>query len=272
MKILAAWFGLLCGVGCFGLQSARAADVYYHLPTAALTLTDGAWPGESGDAGLREWRTAWALQSYAVLDGPGEAYFDGETAFPWAGEPAEPVSLAICAPAGQDVTGRLFVRRDDLMGLVPLRFKVPATAARPEARERFLAAKQAHFRALQRRGLPGTAWFRHQADSAARERGADPATDADTPWFPGQARASELEDTYDLFTGGRALSENLQLERALPPSAAGRNSSRWIRSRASPCARWIGSRCSTRPLRPSTRWPGPFLRISTRSSFPASRP
>ena len=217
MKTFAASFRWLCGIGWFVLLSARAADAYYHLPTAALTLTEGAWPGESRDADWRDWRTASALRAYVVLNGPGEAYLDGATTPPWAGEPAEPMSLALCAPAGQDVTGRLFVRRADLKGLVLLRFKVPATAARPEARGLFLAAKQAHFRALQSRGLPGTAWFRHQADAAARERGVDPATETDTPWFPGQARASELEDTYDLFTGGRALSENLQLERALPP-------------------------------------------------------
>jgi hypothetical protein len=217
LKTSAAVLRLSCAVGLLWLPFAQGADAYYHLPTSALTLTEGAWPSGARDGEWRDWRTASALRSYAVLDGLGEAYVDGEAAIPWADEASEPMSLAICAPAGQDVSGRLFVRRDNLQGLAPLRFKVPATAAQPEARERFLAAKQAHYRALQDRGLPGAAWFRHQAAAAARERGVDPAAETEPRWFPGRNPASSLEDTYDLFTGGRALSENLQLERALPP-------------------------------------------------------
>ena len=34
------------------------------------------------------------------------------------------------------------------------------------------------------------------------------------PWQPG--RTNELVETYELFTGGRAMSENLQLDRVLP--------------------------------------------------------
>src|SRR5207247_775573 len=63
----------------------------------------------------------------------------------------------------------------------------------------------------------GAAWFRHQGRQARQAlAGGAGAVDLGA----GQRapdRPDTLEDTYALFTGGRALSENLQLDRLLPP-------------------------------------------------------
>ena len=50
-----------------------------------------------------------------------------------------------------------------------LRFVVPASAAKPEAKEPFYRAKLAHYNHLLARDIPGGAWFRHQA-RLARDR------------------------------------------------------------------------------------------------------
>ena len=73
-------------------------------------------------------------------------------------------------------------------------------------------------------GVPGAAWFRHEAREAQRALGTKPGDVVDNAparavgrWAP----TGELADTYALFTGGRAMSENLQLDRVLPALQAG---------------------------------------------------
>jgi len=199
-------------------QTAPAADAYYHVPTASLTLTEGAWPTGDDSMNWRRWQTAAAMQPYVALDGDGEAYLTGFGSNPWvpSGANAPQRAVSIRVSASKEITGHLFVPKTDFTGMVHLKFKVPATESKPDAREKFLEAKEAHYQQLLDRGLPGAAWFRHQATTTAKDRGTNrPAVDR----FPGnfnRGRASELENTFDLFTGGRAMSENLQLDRALP--------------------------------------------------------
>ena len=59
--------------------------------------------------------------------------------------------------------------------------------------------------------MPGGAWSRHQVNLAARELGEKPP---DTR-MGSRPRGREMEETFGLFSGNRALSENLQLDRAL---------------------------------------------------------
>jgi hypothetical protein len=66
------------------------------------------------------------------------------------------------------------------------------------------------------RNIPGAAWFRHQMQEAGKSRGVSTNREPDFSMGFNRWRQSELEDTYDLFTGGRAMSENLQLDRVLP--------------------------------------------------------
>ncbi|MGJ8643918.1 MAG: hypothetical protein ACSHX9_10955 [Luteolibacter sp.] len=74
-------------------------------------------------------------------------------------------------------------------------------------KERFEEARQSHYTWLAQGHLPGTAWFKHRsgkaADAAERQN-----------W-----RRGDLEDTFGIFSGGRAISENLALDRDLILSA-----------------------------------------------------
>ena len=212
---------------------AFGGDAYYDVPIRELKLTEGELPVRKE---ISRWRPSSererlrAMRPYAVLDGPGEVYVVGR------GEPRDtwysphyrgysaPSSttgpgtlVCIRAHEGKAVTGRLYVPNADLMGMIVLKFTVPATAAKAEAKMPFLWAKNAHYESLRNRDLPGGAWFRHQAGSARREMNLRPGDSRPPSTVPPRSnRGNDLARTYDLFTGGRAMSENLQLDRTLP--------------------------------------------------------
>ena len=219
--------------------TALAEDAYYVVPVHELKLVEGSLPVRKKQPEF--WRYAdlvgflEAMQPYAVLDGPGELYVVGEAE---AGDTwqspyavARPVRserategiltgvprLFLRAAEGKDVTGRLFVPNAELTGMVALKFTIPATAAKPEAKSQFTAAKLAHYQVLLNRDIPGGAWFRHQARLIRSETNLSKPDEATRRPAMRFDRRDELTRTYELFTGGRALSENLQLDRALPP-------------------------------------------------------
>ena len=196
--------------------AAVAEDAYYNIPVGKLKLVEGSLPKPKGNslisARLR------ALRPYATLDGQGEAYVDDRsywTMFRVPGVDSPP--LVIRTPAGKDVAGRLFVANAERSGMVALRFFVPASAAEPDSRDRFAEVKIFHYASLVSREIPGGAWFRHQLRSAQAALG-----EKSDGLAVGRARGAprNLSDpprTYELFSGGRAMSENLQLDRELPP-------------------------------------------------------
>src|SRR6202035_5319556 len=59
----------------------------------------------------------------------------------------------------------------------------------------------------------GAAWFRHQARVARQPQ--NKITDQPDSPIVRPNRIDNLENTFDLFSGGRAISENLQLDRVL---------------------------------------------------------
>jgi hypothetical protein len=202
---------------------AQANDAYYDIPVSELKLVEGKLPGTTDTTTTwRHYERAQAMQPYAIVDGPGEAYLAGSGA---AGQywmqltEASALHLYIRAPEGQEVKGRLVFAKADRSGMDVLRFVVPASRAKPEAKVPFYDAKIAHYRNLEARSIPGGAWFRHQARVAAAEMDRQP--DAVQPRFtPQVSRQDELTRSYDLLTGGRAISENLQLDRAIPQRVA----------------------------------------------------
>lgn len=73
--------------------------------------------------------------------------------------------------------------------------------------QRFEEAKKSHYRSLASGHLPGTAWFKHLAGKE------------DDTIENQNRRGGDLEDTFGIFSGGRAISENLALDRDLIISA-----------------------------------------------------
>jgi hypothetical protein len=195
-------------------QAVRAADAFYHIPVASLKLTEGALPvADAANNNARSWQMLRVVQPYATIDGGGEAYVSGNTQS-WDRENgAAAQTISIRATEGKEITGRLFLPKLDLSGMVQVRFKISPTDAKPETQKDFLAEKLQFYRQLQDRNIAGAAWFRHQVATARGTNSNSPENF--NPRF-NRLSTSELEDTFELFTGGRALSENLQLDRALP--------------------------------------------------------
>jgi len=99
--------------------------------------------------------------------------------------------------------------------MVKLKFRTLTPSPRPDAPERFDRARREYYQRLLQRGIPGAAWFRYQmlAGSGGTGRAGDLRTGFAVP--PGLPD-TDLERAFSLFSGGRAMSENLQLDRALP--------------------------------------------------------
>jgi len=202
-----------------------AEDAYYHLPVASLNISEGTLPTDF-QWNRFGWEMLEALQPFAVLDGPGEAFVNGGTLPQWgARESYQNMILALRAPKGSSISGRLFLPGKELNGMVAVKFRLDASSERPDSRNEFFKAKENYYRRLRERDIPGGAWFRHQEAEAATARGAKVSTTT-TPAFNPRRRSSwddNFDSTYELFSGGRALSENLQLDRVMLP--AGHNQS-----------------------------------------------
>ena len=196
----------------------QAADVYHVVPVSKLTIVEGKLPGP-GDMYYNSWwrRPLWP---HAALDGPGEVYIVPRRA-QWDGrgrsEQSE-ATIAIRSATGQDISGYVYLPNEDHTRRVALKFTLPQDPAAPQTRNDFLDIKLQHYEGLLDRDLPGAVWFRHQARLTRQELGRDSTGAAARTRF-NPNRESDMLATLDLASGGRALSENLQLDRVLPTNS-----------------------------------------------------
>jgi hypothetical protein len=225
-----------------GTALARAEDVIFFRSVGELTITERSLStGDEKRVGGRDrevnfaadWQLDVTRQPYGSLDGPGEIYLDSD---PRRGIGSrllndatidqlyrnETVVFQLPArPPSNEVTGRLVVPTNDHSEMVVLSFKTTIPTVQDKAPAVFAAAKQRHFQRLLARSIPGDAWFRHQIVEARKLSSPEdnPREAAQLAGAPNQPDA--LEQTYALFSGGRAVTENLQLDRPLPAGAAG---------------------------------------------------
>lgn len=203
--------------------AATAEDAYFQVPIDDLEITEGALPKGQEPVNWQLYQRARRMQPYVVLDGEGEAYvaYDANRSRAEWNWPANRTrarnQVVVRVPAARDVTGRIYLPKRDLTGMVQARFKIAAAKAEPEARTAFFQLKRQHYDRLLSRNIPGGAWFRHQARMARKALQQRPGDLAPARPVVGRAgrRAGDLSQTFELFTGGRAISENLQLDRAL---------------------------------------------------------
>ncbi len=193
---------------------ALSQDAYYQIKLGDLTFTNGSLPGPDEERTI-SWRLTHNLYPEVRVEGGAEAFVTGEIHYwQWDIDLREQGELVVRAPAGQDVVGELRVPRLNAAkpGQDRLRFRLSPKQAGPhEAAWR--AARRDHYQQLLNRGVPGAAWFRHLRDQDKPVAGAEELTLEQRR----QRSVDDLTDTYDLFSGGRALSENLQLDRVLLP-------------------------------------------------------
>jgi len=194
-------------------QIALGADAYFNVPVSTLTLTEGSIPERAPETGLRKLDRQQAMHPYVHLDGAGEAYFDTPGDLRQRTFSARNGNVVGRAPQGQDVSGSLYAMKPDMSGMLRLRFKVPAADVSQTERQSYLTAKHRHYRRLVLRRIPGAAWYRHQTAELARQL--QQQQDVGRPDFE-EVRDRNFDRTYGLLSGGRAVSENLQLDRQLP--------------------------------------------------------
>jgi hypothetical protein len=195
----------------------EAKDAYFRIHIRDLQVEDGKLPGETVPLG-RNWDRAHAFEPYAVLETDGEVYLNGHAYDAWSiVREFEGTALFIRTPEATAPKGTLYLPKPDLSGMTPLKFTVRSESAKPISLGEFLDARREHYRILANRRGPGAAWFRHQAAQTTR-----PPTRRTTPDF--DSNSSEVESTFELFSGGRAVSENLQLDRVMAQTAWGEES------------------------------------------------
>lgn len=197
-------------------------DAYYRVRVGDLKFSDGAIP-KSGDrwSGSAAWTRRMAMQPGVAIVGEGEAYIV-DAPSPGASLGIDDnwnnYSLVLRTAAGKEVAGRLALPRSDGSGMELLKFTLPATSADPKFVSDFNKQKAAYYRQLTQRNVPGTAWFRHQSRVADANANVGQTPENARPQWEAD---EELVRQFSLFSGGRALSENLQLDRQLAATKVG---------------------------------------------------
>ena len=210
---------LALGSLLLALPQTKTSAAYYDVPLSGLELAEGEVLPLWGEQGPTAWEQYDFLWPYAVLEGPGEVvyFLPGAEGASWTHPAHGPGRLLVKTDAPREVNGTLFVPRADWNGMVALHFTIPAARATASETD-FQRAELARVERLWNLRVPGAAWFRHRANELRAQLGASVATEEQVnfqAWIANE-REGDLSATYGLFSGGRALAENLQLERVLP--------------------------------------------------------
>ncbi len=204
--------------------SAVAKDVFVSAPLS--DITEGEQPGFA-------WSWVSASPLKVALKGPGEAYvlvaMPSRDAAPQRDRyPVPEFDVVARIPEGSALAGSI-VPPDEMRyaKTKSIAFAIAAAQLKQGAEGRFLLAREQYYSGLAGDEIPGAAWFRHQAAAAhaARLKLKDKKTTETVDRFAEMRRRrpshQELIETYDILSGGRAISENLRLDRELMVAASG---------------------------------------------------
>ena len=210
---------LIALAGMAGAVPVAGEDRFLTAAWQDLEVLEGQLPGTDALAApwdaYRWFNMSYLGAPYAVGDAGEEIYLQFPDAFSDGPDTVAEPRLAVRTDQPGAPSGRLYMRAGDSGPWSSIHFRVNGSADSPEAaRTAFLTAKASHYERLLAMGIPGAAWYRHEAREARKALGQDAATAAAPPGWTAW-REGTLEDTFGLFTGGRALSENLQLDREL---------------------------------------------------------
>ena len=191
---------------------------YYRLNLLTLEYTDGSFANvrSAFRKNLVEGRLLsndWRQPPYVQLHDGGEFYpVDVQSSFEALWEQAEYV---LRVPHAKKVKGAVhwFVGAGQV---VKLSFELDPSDAREDHHDVYWQRRAAYYQYLmwERRLSAGSAWFRHQYRESMAQIDKRPASEEFRQQFQSQQRfRNELnnERTFALVTGGRAISENLQL-------------------------------------------------------------
>lgn len=200
--------------------SAPVSYVYYTRELSKLEFTGNDSVGFNA-----EQKAAWEQRhkdkrwvwTYAIVESDGEAFI---TPPPQQSVPVRIQRIAIRAPRPSDLTARLVMPTSDGNGLHQIAFDIRADEWKSGEADRrtFLQAKRDHYQYLVSRNLPGTAWFRHQAEAADQAMGI--VQEAGRP-EPTDAATLLADNTFTFLSGNRAINESLRLEQLIQRANSG---------------------------------------------------
>ena len=158
------------------------------------------------------WRLKMIMSPYLVIEN-GEGYVVHTSRYYHTN--FKKFAIAVCVDSK-------FLNSQDIILMLPNKnfkswhkIKIKLSDLKKTTEEQFLLCKYRHYENLLRRNSPGSAWFRHQARSAAKSY-YEITKKRLKPLRSWRNRFSNrYQETFTLFSGGRALSENLQLDRIL---------------------------------------------------------
>ncbi len=207
-------------LGAVGAPAARAQEAYFHVELENLELVDESPDSAQDGPSSRFAPNGLDIRNLGrvLLDGSGDAWLTPDTARGFGPE-LTGVTLSVRAPLSEvPVTGRVFGPGTGWRGYRTLRFTLDESLASDDHREAVLRAEADHYERLLRSNSAGAAWFRHRANAARAKLGEEARESAAAQRPP---RPNEIDDAYELFSGGRAISENLQLDRVWQSDDAG---------------------------------------------------
>lgn len=197
-------------LAALNVSTAAADEAFYRIPLPELEQQE------------RDYRSGADFRTFApyarvMNDTQAEAYFSSnvyaDASNRWRN--ANGQQFLFVRTTGQNKP-RGFVARPGRKALIRQTFMATGQQASADWKDEFYAAKNRHYEFLRGQNLVGGAWFRHQAAVARNELGvqARELTQRELwqSWSP-----RRREDLFDYFAGSRAISENLQLDRHMPP-------------------------------------------------------
>lgn len=202
---------LLAGAFSVAARAQESASGASHGVFHATTLRQLAFEdGETLEPDL-----ALAARPRIVIDGPGSAHVcaanwveEHGTSMPGRYDVLDP-DVAFELPVARELTG-LVVLQPIEGPARRLGFRVPAASFDAQQEGAVHATQFREASARLRDGVAGGAWWRHRATALARELGWNPPGRSG-----GGGDTSGLAETFAFFGGGRAVAENLALDRLL---------------------------------------------------------
>lgn len=175
----------------------------------------------------RQWVFGMPWQAFSprrpprvILDGAGESLVLADLSRP-RGDVAPQARLVVTVPEPRDLRGRIFFTPDGEPREVALDFVLPADAFGSAGLEDWLAAVAADASTHLTADDTGAAWYRHRLESAQQQLGQVHAGHVPARAASERADLVSVQGAFEVFSGGRAVSENLALDRLLPVGADG---------------------------------------------------
>ena len=192
----------------------QAEDNFFVGSIVDLKFVEGQLPVElESGQDIRFIARENSLFPYAAVDG-AEVYVTSSSRN--ARQGFRDAQIAIRSEGDKELEGFLYWPNRNGEKMIQLRFRVDMSTSSSTSRDQFLEKKLQHYERLLQVDCPGSAWFRHQVRTIQSELNLEPTNNNNRRQQFFGSRGNSLEDTFALITGGRALSENLQLDRALP--------------------------------------------------------